>query len=83
MRVTDILVAAGVGKLFRFLVAQECTMHTNRVRSVHRLEKHVAAAKQLLGTGMIHHGTRVHLRRHLEADTRRQVRLDVTGNHLH
>ena len=83
MRVTDILVAAGVGKLFRFLVAQECTMHTNRVRSVHRLEKHVAAAKQLLGTGVIHHGTRVHLRRHLEADTRRQVRLDVTGNHLH
>ena len=83
LRVEHVLIGASIGQAFGFFVAEKCTMNTHRIRVVHGLVKHVATAKELFGTGMVHHRAGVNLRCHLEADTRRQVRLDDPRNDLH
>src|SRR5690606_26405745 len=44
--------------------------------------EHVAHAEQLLGTLLAENGAAVDLRRHLEGDARREIRLDRAGDHV-
>ncbi len=40
-------------------------------------------AKQLLGTNLVQNGAGIDPRRHLKRDSRRNIRLDQSGNHVH
>src|SRR6185437_13037829 len=61
------------------LVGDERAVHAGDAAAALHVE-HVAAAQQLLGAGLAQDGAAVDLRRHLEADARREIRLDRAGN---
>ncbi len=65
------------------VVADESAMHPDRHAAARREVQHVALPQQGLGAHLIEDGPAVDLAADLEAQTRRDVRLDQAGDHIH
>ena len=59
------------------------TLNTHRLRSTHRQEERITLTDQLLRAGLIQHHARVSDRGGRKRHTRRNVRLNQTGHHIH
>src|SRR6185437_1324891 len=62
-----------------FLIRDEGAVDAGDAAAALHIE-HVAAAQELLGAGLAEDGAAVDLRRHLEADAGREIRLDRAGD---
>ena len=68
--------------VLHFLIAQEGAVQTLQATAA-GLEQHVAAAQQVLGTGLVQDGARIMPRRDLERDAAGEVGLGQAGHHVH
>src|SRR5882724_12626839 len=64
------------------IVSHEHPLRTNQTRSARREIKHVALPKQTIRSVLIEDNATVDLRRDLECDSGRNVRLDYAGDHI-
>src|SRR5262249_56682907 len=64
------------------LVRYQHALRTNQTRSARRQIKHIALAKQTIGSVFIENDPTVDLGGHLECDSARDIRFDYAGDHV-
>lgn len=64
-------------------VTDERPLHAERLGRTDRRIQHIAASDQLFRARHINDGARVYLRLDRKGDTRRDIRLDKTGDDVH
>ena len=65
------------------VIGDKHALQANRGRRIRRLEEHIAAAEQSLGSGLIEDHPAVDAGGHRKGDARREIGLDQAGDNIH